>query len=82
MTPADLRAKIERLEATRDPVARNALAIELLDDARRVLADVRRDALRDALASGMSQAEYARAIGVSPAAVAHLAREIKAATEG
>lgn len=69
---ADLRERLAKLSRTRDPVRRNELAVKLLNDFRRVLAEVRRQAARDAVASGMRPADYARAIGVTRGAVYHL----------
>lgn len=75
--PADtvllaLSAKLGILRRTRDPVRREQLAKELLEDFRPALGAARRQAARDAIEAGMRPAEYARAIGVSRGAVDHL----------
>lgn len=69
---SDLAAKLGQLRRTRDPVRRDQLAKELLDEFRPALSAVRRQAARDAIDGGMKPAEYARAIGVSRGAVDHL----------
>jgi hypothetical protein len=67
-----LSAKLGLLRRARDPVRRNQLAVELLDDFRPALGQARRQAAQDAVAAGIRPAEYARAIGVSRGAVDHL----------
>lgn len=69
---ADLAETLNRLRRTRDPVRRNDLALQLLDQSRAAVATIRRQAARDAVDAGMRPAEYARAIGVSRGAVDHL----------
>jgi hypothetical protein len=69
---AALRSVLGRLGRTRDPVDRDRLAVQLIAAAPRILRDVRRQAARDAIASGMRAADYARSIGVSRGAVDHL----------
>ena len=69
---ADLAAKLSKLRRTRDPVLRDQLAKDLLDQVRPAVSAVRRQAARDAVDGGMRPAEYARAIGVSRGAVDHL----------
>jgi hypothetical protein len=69
---ADLATKLGLLRRTRDPVRRDRLAKELLDEFKPALGAARRQAARDAVASGTRPAEYARAIGVTRGAVDHL----------
>lgn len=69
---AELRDKLGRLSRTREPIARNNLAVEALAEVQRVLRAVRKQAAQDAVAGGMRPSDYARAIGVTPGAVDHL----------
>jgi hypothetical protein len=69
---ADLRERLGRLARMRDPAQRDRLAVELVDESKRVLRAVRKKAAQDAVASGQRPSDYARSIGVSPGAVDHL----------
>lgn len=64
-----IRDKLTRLSRTKDPVARDEIARELIAQAPQALRAVRAQAARDAVAGGMRPSEYARAIGRTPGAV-------------
>lgn len=69
---AELRRDLARLGRLRDPVDRDRLAVRLLAELPPLLREVRTEAAREARAGGMRLAEYARKIGISPAAVDHI----------
>jgi hypothetical protein len=69
---AELATKLGLLRRTRDPVRRDRLAKDLLAEFKPALSAARRQAARDAMASGIRPADYARAIGVTRGAVDHL----------
>lgn len=68
----ELRDGLTRLSRLRDPVARDRLAVELIEVALPILRAVRRDAAHAAISDGWSARAYARALGITEGAVYHL----------
>lgn len=69
---AELRHDLGQLSRLRDPAERDRLAVRLLAELPPLLREVRTAAAHEARAGGMRLAEYARKIGISPAAVDHI----------